>query len=284
MCTVARDAGLNVHYSTNLSFVLSDQRIRRIVASGVSHLTVCVDGLSQKTYGLTRVGGRIDLVLSNLQRLCRYRAEMGQRRPQIEVQYIKYQHNLAELEEARRLFTSIGVDQVYELWGGLHNYTDRDPGNYTVFGPRKSRLLPRCHWPFFFLQIKYNGDVLPCCCHRLGQQYARMDDPRCAGNVFDTSVRQVWNSTEYHRARRLVSRPRSIDSDATLSGHFCAACPRVFHTDYATATCRWGEDYSFEDLYTVDPRGRPVRRRDTRPQAMPVQAPGGSEATPTAAP
>ncbi len=47
MCGIARDANLNVHLSTNFSFRFTDERIRRIVDSGVSHLTVCVDGFFQ---------------------------------------------------------------------------------------------------------------------------------------------------------------------------------------------------------------------------------------------
>lgn len=267
MCRIAGNAGLNVHYSTNMSFALSDARIQRLVTSGVTHLTVCVDGLSQETYERTRVGGRIDLVLANLERICEYRRATKSRVPDIEVQYIKYQHNLAELEEARRRFLALGVDQVYELWGGLHNYTDRDPGGYNVIGPKQNRMLAQCHWPYFFTQIKYNGDVLPCCCHRLGQQYARDGDPRCVGNVFATSVREVWDSREYRLARRLAARPQSIETDPSLSNHFCAACPRLFDTDF-DSVCHWGQDCAFEDMYTIGENGRPVRRRET-PSAIP---------------
>jgi MoaA/NifB/PqqE/SkfB family radical SAM enzyme len=269
MCTIAHDAGLNVHYSTNFSFRLSDQRIRRIVTSGLTHLTVCVDGLSQEKYELTRVGGHVDLVISNLRRVCEHRAELGRRAPYVEVQYIKYQHNLDELEEARRLFLGFGVDQVYELWGGLHNYTDRDPGNYTVYGPNRNKWLPQCHWPHFFTQIKYNGDVLPCCCFRLGQQYTATGDPRCVGNVFKTSLCEVWNSVQYQQVRRLVCNPQSSKSDAALRENFCDACPRLFDTDYWEKTCRFGNDYSFEELYTIGVNGRPVRRRDVPPVAAP---------------
>ncbi|HUN82650.1 MAG TPA: radical SAM protein, partial [Phycisphaerae bacterium] len=60
MCSIAKDAGLNVHISTNFSFDLTDARIKRIVTSGLTHLSVCVDGLSQEKYEMTRVGGRID--------------------------------------------------------------------------------------------------------------------------------------------------------------------------------------------------------------------------------
>jgi MoaA/NifB/PqqE/SkfB family radical SAM enzyme len=275
LCRIGGEAGLNVHYSTNLSFRLSDERVRRIVTSGLTHLTVCLDGLSQEKYSLTRVGGHVDLVISNLRRICACRKTLRRRDPLVEVQYIKYRHNLDELDEARRVLTELGVDQIHELWGGLHNYTDRDPGRYTVFGPAKNGWVPRCHWPHFFAQIKYNGDVLPCCCFRLGQQYTRIDDPRCVGNVFEGGVRQVWNSMAYRQSRRLASKPQAIRSEPWLGENFCYACPRVFETDYAEATCRWGRDYSFEELYLIGPRGRPVRRREVSGTAVAASRGGG---------
>ncbi|HAG81051.1 MAG TPA: hypothetical protein DCL61_07730, partial [Cyanobacteria bacterium UBA12227] len=94
MCRIARKAGLNVHISTNFSFLLTDERVQQLVNSGLTHLTVCVDGLDQQKYQLTRVGGRLDWVLSNLRRVCNYRREQGRIYPKVEVQYIKFQHNL----------------------------------------------------------------------------------------------------------------------------------------------------------------------------------------------
>ncbi|MHC4609306.1 MAG: SPASM domain-containing protein, partial [Planctomycetota bacterium] len=131
---------------------------------------------------------------------------------------------------------------------------------YTVFRPKKNRWLPQCHWPHFFMQLKYNGDVLPCCCYRLGQQYTRVDDPRSVGNVLETSVREVWNSIHYQQSRRLASNPQSVESDPSLGKNFCDACPRIFDTDFAERTCRFGKDFSFEELYTIGVNGRPVRR------------------------
>ncbi len=263
MCTIASAAGLNVHTSTNFSFSLSDARIRRLVTSGLTHLTVCVDGLTQQTYALTRVGGRIDRVLSNLRRTCEYRKSLRQRYPQIEVQYIKYQHNLAELEEARRIFTELGVDHVTEFWGALHNYTDHDPGNFTVFGPKAKALLPQCFWTHLSMVIKYDGDVIPCCCYRHGQQYTSIDDPRVLGNVFETSVRDVWNSRAYQRARRLVANPELIKSEASLEESFCYACKQIFETDIEAKRDFRGGTHSIEELYTIGEDGRPIRRAGT---------------------
>ncbi|MCP4594744.1 MAG: radical SAM protein [bacterium] len=232
MCHIAHVAGLNVHVSTNFSLSLSDERIRRIVQGGVTHLTVCVDGLHQSTYELTRVGGRIGLVISNLRRLCEYRRRIRRCSPRVEVQCLRFRHNEGELGEARQVFDQLGVDQVTEFPGAWpRNCTDDDPGAYTVFGPKSAPRVPRCFWPYFAMLIKYNGDVIPCCSHRLGHQYSATDDPRVLGNVFRTSVREVWNSRPYQQMRRFVSDPSLIERDAALGEHFCNDCYIIFDTD-----------------------------------------------------
>jgi len=260
MSRIAYDAGLNVHISTNFSFALNDDRIRQIVRSGLTHLTVCVDGLSQEKYQLTRVGGRIDRVLSNLERVCAYRAKLGQYYPQVEVQFIKFQHNVDELDAARRRFKGLGVDQVTDFWGALDNYTDGDPTNYSVVGPHENTRLPQCFWPYFSMVVKFNGDVIPCCSFRLGEQHTSVDDPRVLGNVFETSVREVWNSMHYQQARRLVASPESVRSEPELEKNFCYACPKLFDTQEKGRSRYRGKNYTFEQLYTVGVNGRPIRR------------------------
>lgn len=263
MCTITREAGLNSHVSTNFSFRLSDERLRRMVTSGLTHLTVCVDGLSQETYRRTRVGGQVNLVLSNLERLLKIRRQLGQEYPRVEVQYIKYQHNVVELERARSLFTSLGVDQVTDFWGMLHNTTDTDPGNYTVLQPKKQMALPQCVWPHFFMLIKYNGDAIPCCTYRQGAQYSDVGEQRVVGNVFETSVWDVWNSEHYRALRRLVSNPERAGAEPRLEKSFCHGCPAVYETDEATMR-REAQDHRWEDLYQLDVRGRPVRASTER--------------------
>lgn len=259
MCRVAQDAGLNVHISSNFSFALTDARIRRIVRSGLTHLSVCVDGLSQEKYEMTRVGGRIDRVLSNLRRLCQYRDELGQEFPKVEVQYIKFQHNVDELDEAKRVVEAFGVDQFTHFWGALNNYTDDDPDAFEIIAPKENKQFPQCWWPHSSIVIKYNGDVIPCCTYRIGQQYSETDDPRILGNVFKTSLREVWNSEQYRRARRMVSNPRSVERDPALKDHFCHGCPALFQTT-DNKNHRNAKSYRHEDLYDMGPDGRPIRK------------------------
>lgn len=258
ICGIAREAGLNSHVSTNFSFALADDRIRSLVESGLTHLTVCVDGLTQETYGRTRVGGRIDRVLHNLERLLRVRGELGRAWPRVEVQYIRFQHNLHELEDARRLCARLGVDAFTELWGGLHNYADFAVGRYAVGEPLPRGALPRCLWPHFSMLVKFDGAVIPCCGHRIAAQYDPAADARVVGNVLEGSVREVWNSPAYRAMRRLSDDPGRVRREPALRESFCDGCPTLFETDVARQR-RMADTHRWEAYYRQDARGRVTR-------------------------
>lgn len=264
LCRVASDAGLQVHISTNFSFKLNDERVRRLTESGLTHLTVCVDGLSQEKYEKTRVGGRVEWVLSNLERVCRFRRELGRTFPLVEVQFIKFKHNVDELEEARRLCESYGVDEFASFWGALHNYADREPENYRTLTPRPRRMLPGCFWPHYSMVIKYNGDVIPCCEHRMAAQHAPGADDRVFGNVFENSVAEIWNSPPYQQARRFVSDPTRSEREPGLKKHFCDGCFVIFETTLEEDTARWGNEHGWDEVFEpTSPKGHPVRRPRT---------------------
>ena len=257
ICGITAGHGLCCHISSNYSFELSDDRLTRLVTSGLTHLTVCVDGMRQESYGRTRVGGQIDRVLDNLERTLRIRRELGVDTLNIEVQYIRFQHNDDQRAEAARWCAERGVDQFTDYWGHLHNYTDETPGNYTVHRPRSRRALPQCLWPHFAMQIKYDGDVIPCCYFRHADQYRRDGDTRAVGNVLETNVWDVWNGPDYRALRRLTSNPQRSLREADLRETFCDGCPTIFETDLQTYTA---DAHAWEDLYRYDERGM-VRRR-----------------------
>jgi Glycosyl transferase family 4/Radical SAM superfamily len=165
-CRVAFDAGLNVHLSTSFSFPFSDERIGRIAKSGVTHLTVCVDGATQEIYEVSRVGGRLDWVLSNLRRLAEHRNRAGLRYPKLEVQFISFPHNRHQSHAVREQTLALGADAFYSYEGYRDNWADRRVAEYVIAGPKSTRWIPRCYWPYVLMLIKYNGDVIPCCLHR----------------------------------------------------------------------------------------------------------------------
>jgi MoaA/NifB/PqqE/SkfB family radical SAM enzyme len=258
MCRRSRQANLNTHVSTNFSFKLSDARIASLVESGLTNLTVCVDGLTQENYERTRVGGNIALVLHNLERVVQHRNSLGRKYPLVEVQYLKYQHNLCELEAARQRFDTLGIDRFTEMWGDLHNYTDESPGQYEVLAPKQNRLIPQCLWPHFSLQIKYDGDVVPCVNYRMGPQNSTEGESRVLGNVFRHGIWEVWNSVQYRALRRTVSNPQRVNQEPALACTFCDGCPQIFDTEIEQ-NLRRGNEHRWEDLYAMNDRQQVIR-------------------------
>jgi MoaA/NifB/PqqE/SkfB family radical SAM enzyme len=267
MCAVAFDAEMNTHVKSNFNFSMSDEKIERLVRSGLTHLSVCVDGLTQSTYERTRVGGKLELVLANLSRVCELKRRLGATYPRVEAQFIKFRHNVHEFEAAKALFESMGVDRVTSFWGELGNYTDDPVRGVAALEPRANTLLPQCYWPHFTMLIRYNGDVIPCSNYRIGEQNARAGDKRVIGNVFQTSVRDVWNSPGYRAIRRLVSNPERARRESWLRDSFCDGCAAVFDKDCATFM-RSAERYQFEELY--DLRGKAPFRRMTPARELAV--------------
>jgi hypothetical protein len=111
--------------------------------------------------------------------------------------------------------------------------------------------------------IKHDGDVVPCCNHRVGEQNSATADRRILGNVLETSVRDVWNSTAYREARRLVLSPPRIVTEGGLRGSFCHECPRLFDTS-RDENLRSAHHYAFEDLYAIGSDG--ITRRIRTPE------------------
>ena len=199
-------------------------------------MTICVDGITQETYGLTRIGGKIDRVLSNLERLCAYRLDRRRRYPKVGVQFIKFDHNSAELPSALQLFRNYGVDQVTHYWGSEHNYTDVDVTRVRIGDPRQARWRPLCEWPYFGMLVRYDGHVIPCCNHRLTAQYHIAGDPRAIGNVLTSGVRAVWDSAAYSEIRCITCDPASAVAVGWASRSFCYGCDRLFETDRTMRT------------------------------------------------
>lgn len=232
MIRIARAAKLAVHITTHFSYPFQAERIRRLVDAGLSHITVAVDGASQETYGVTRVRGRLDLVLNNLKMLVDYKRERGLSLPYVEVQHLEFPHHPpGEKEAVRRIVMAMGVDHWkcstglrYDSSGDLYNVVDDVPAG-PEGEPLPSRPLPRCHWPYSSAVIKFDGEVIPCCLWRVGQQYAPGEATRALGNVFETPLAEIWNGSGYRALRRRVSHPADRRDGET----FCDGCPKLCH-------------------------------------------------------
>ncbi|MCH7868387.1 MAG: SPASM domain-containing protein [Myxococcales bacterium] len=265
MCRIASDAGLGVHVGTNFSFRMTDERIRRLATCGITEFTADLDGMTQETYELTRVGANLETTMHNLKRLCAVKRELKLKFPVIEVQYIIFQHNVDDLEAAEQFCEEIGVDQFSSFWGNFHNYTDLGPDRFTVNEPKKpeKNAPPLCTWPHFNTLVKSNGDVIPCCWNREGEQYTPDGDKRVVGNVFESSLKEIWKSPKYETMRAMVNNPeKAMNESSDAKESFCHGCSMLFDTT-RNENRQSARDYTWDDIFTMGPNGDPIRREQT---------------------
>jgi MoaA/NifB/PqqE/SkfB family radical SAM enzyme len=96
--------------STNLAMKRFDAEV--YARSGLDFMTISVDGVTQKVYERFRKRGNIDIVFHNIQRLVDARRKEGRRNPMLNWQFLAFEQNAHEIEQARELAESLGVDQL----------------------------------------------------------------------------------------------------------------------------------------------------------------------------
>lgn len=112
MVALAAGRGIRVSTNTNLT-LLSEQRARQCVASGLAAIHVSLDGASAATYEAIRVRGRFERVRRNLDRLLAARAAAGATRPEVRIVAVAMRRNLHELADIVRLAHAAGVAEVF---------------------------------------------------------------------------------------------------------------------------------------------------------------------------
>ncbi len=100
--------GIDTETRTNLSLRLSDERVDDLATCGLGALIASVDGYSQEAYEKYRVGGQIELVKKNLERLA---AAVGRANSNTMIiyQFLVFSWNEHEVDDARRFAERLGI-------------------------------------------------------------------------------------------------------------------------------------------------------------------------------
>ena len=101
---------LNASISSNLAS--KNLNCKEIVLSGLDYLIVSLDGVSQDKYSKFRRNGDIETVYKNIRSLVSFKKETGSKRPWIAWRYLVFEHNFCEVDKAKEIAASIGVDEL----------------------------------------------------------------------------------------------------------------------------------------------------------------------------
>ncbi|HQQ74257.1 MAG TPA: radical SAM protein [Pseudomonadales bacterium] len=247
MIALSHDSGVYSVISTNLSIKIDDAYIDRMLDSGLTLLSVACDGASRETYEKYRVGGDFDLVQNNMRRFIERKRERGLQYPLIEWRFLVFSHNEHEVDTAREMAKTLGVDIIDFYFGVTPRDEERQingdakainrsltpatsgPGIDAAVRRKDTpfRTLPnpapkpgtpvlshqpggKCDWLYFAAYLYPKGEVAPCC-HPGG--------PEQDMGIAQHGVDGVWNSSAYQNARAYMK-----DSSQPCSA-LCVECP-----------------------------------------------------------
>lgn len=109
MIRSAKNYLLHTCISTNFSLPIDAEAL---VGCGLNFIFLSIDGATQEGYSRFRRGGDLALILANVRKLLAARERRGSNVPYILWRFLTFEHNLAEVDEAIRIATDLGVDQI----------------------------------------------------------------------------------------------------------------------------------------------------------------------------
>lgn len=237
MIRCAAQLGIAVETSTN-GMLLSSERVREeIVASGLRHLILSLDGADQETLQAYRAGARFETIAAGVRALVETRDRVAARAgggrssrvPTIELQMIVMKQNEHQRSAMLALARDWGVDWFTEKTLSLMGSPLDDPqANATARGllpkePDASRFRVaadgrlaakerpgHCRLIHQTAVILSNGTVVPCCYDGEGNHPL--------GNVFESRLEDIWNGEGLRAFRSLVHAHRDRVP-------MCTGCP-----------------------------------------------------------
>ncbi len=205
MIRYARTKRMYVSASTNANFVRPDT-VAELLESGLDRLIVSLDGLSDETYRIYRIGGKLEKVLAALESIKQLKSRDVGVRSEIIIQFLVTRQNEHEIPEARALARRYGATlalktiQVYSLEGAgkflpenerYRRYRMED-GKLRV----KAALKNRCVRLWERGVVTWDGTVVPCCFDK--------DARYPLGSTSELSFSEIWKSPAYQDFRRKI--------------------------------------------------------------------------------
>lgn len=201
--------------STNAHF-LNDKNAKATIESGLSRLTISIDGTTQETYESYRKNGSLDKVLEGAKNVIKWKKELKSKTPYIIFQFLVVKPNEHQIEDAKKLANDLGVDeirfktaQVYDYKHGneliptidkYSRYKKQADGTYKL----KNKMLNECWRMWSSCVLTWDGKVVPCCFDK--------DATHQLGNIDETPLKEIWQNQAYNGFRKaLLTNRQEID-------------------------------------------------------------------------
>lgn len=238
----ASERGIFTKMDTNLSLKCSDQKLEKLLTSGLDQLAVSIDGFSQETYEKYRVNGNFGLVLGNLKRLVALRDRLGAV-TRICWNFLFFSFNEHEAAAISEFCDQHGIDFVpkdavftFKMpadWKPTH-VREGKPNPYRRNRPLElssadwttpAGVLPlyvgkpqgrSCGWHYSYTVVNADGGVHPCC----GLYNPALDFGHVTAEP--GSFGRIWNGANFQAVRRDF--PAATEANAAGPTTICTRC------------------------------------------------------------
>lgn len=237
--------GISMRYISNGS-IMTQALAEKLVRMSRLGITFSMDGASKEVFEKIRIGGRFEKVCRNIKTLTDQRG--GAKKPLMSINTVVSMDNHETLPDLISLAHELGLTTVgFQLsltdWGksDMARFTesmrvDRDAQSLAtaieeaqkraealgveliLHQPEPFSATRRCPWPWESAYIASNGDVVPCC-------VIADSDTVKMGNIFESSFKQIWNSSQYQELRHRI---RTMDIPS-----YCRGCYGMAHEEAA---------------------------------------------------
>lgn len=182
----------------------SDALIEALVKYQMQSMLVSIDGASQSAYQQYRIGGNIQQVIENIERVNFYKHRYNQEIPILKWQFILFGHNEAELPTAKKMARNLGMQFDVKLNGDPHYSPIKNTHQavaecgykswYDYLEKTGSIRNHSCYQLWETPVINWDGKLVGCCRNRYGH----------FGNVFTDGIGKCIRSKKYIYTKKML--------------------------------------------------------------------------------
>lgn len=196
---------LNIVNGANLNTV-SDKVLEGVVRYKLRTLCCSIDGATNASYTRYRVGGNLDAVIDNIEKINHFKKQYRSEYPRLKWQFIVFGHNQHEISTAHDLAQLLGMEFVLKLsWDDHYSPVTNKVLLRQMVGAatRDEHLLNNgtnymraiCHQLWDWPQINWDGKLLGCSRNFWGD---------FGGNAFRDGLVKSLNNEKIMYAREML--------------------------------------------------------------------------------
>lgn len=220
--SLAQNRGVTTFLSTNGQNLDDDTVLKALISYPPTFLIVALDGITDETNSLFRVGAKIKPALSGVRRLAQMRTKSGTELPILHLRFIAMKHNGHELPQLPKFamenqfdILTIRTLAIIDAPEDTHFDLIPDDESYRAYGYENNKRISRtdfiCEKAFTFPAVFADGTVVAC-----DQDYNAQQP---YGSLADgSSFADIWWSRQAAEIRRTIR-----DNPDNFS--FCRNCP-----------------------------------------------------------